>query len=280
MTQPDTQAESGQRAFLHRILNQAATQMGTTIDGRPVFGWHDRTIGAPVTRGGQRWWLRATAEHEQYAHGEQWTGNADAAILAGIPKPTVVDRAEWNESEVAIYAELMTFVAAPPCSLTPELRTAIDLPDTWWRELRSAVDTLGRTPVDRPMGFGEHGRPQQEFFGTHVPPPSSWATEHADLHWANLTHPDMTILDWEFWGRAPQGYGAALLHCHSLLVPEIAERVYALFADLLNTSTGRYAELSAIAYLLRRADGGDYPDLAAPLRARAETLLSAGIERP
>lgn len=74
-------------------------------------------------------------------------------------------------------------------------------------------------------------------------------------------------------GPSPAGTDAATLLCYSLLVPEVAETVRELFADSLDTATGRVAQLYVVARLLRRIDGGDYPELAAPIVAHARTLL-------
>lgn len=63
------------------------------------------------------------------------------------------------------------------------------------------------------------------------------------------------------------------MYCFSLLVPEQAARVRARFAHGLDTPAGRLALLSVCARLLRRADRGDFPELAAPLTAFASDLL-------
>jgi hypothetical protein len=54
---------------------------------------------------------------------------------------------------------------------------------------------------------------------TRVP---AWGTAHGDLHWANLTGPQLTLLDRERWGRAPLGYDAAHLYISSLTEPSTA----------------------------------------------------------
>ncbi|MFI5800717.1 hypothetical protein [Streptomyces sp. NPDC051677] len=55
-----------------------------------------------------------------------------------------------------------------------------------------------------------------EFVDIPVPAVSCWTTAHADVHWANLTSP-LRLLDWEAWGRAPEGFDAATLYAYSLL---------------------------------------------------------------
>ena len=267
---------SGQRAFLRRLLRESATRFGVTPIGDVVFGWRDRTIGSAVISSGDRFWLRATAEHQDWAQGEAWTGNRDAADIRGLPKPEFLGRVEWDEPPVGMYAELMAYVPDTPCSATSELLQPFAAPDRWWADLRTALDELARHPTDR----GEHdpntvvSRLEDLYARRLDLPVPALRTEHTDLHWANLTSPRLWILDWEYWGAAPSGYGAALLYCHSLLIPETAEKVYEVFADLLDTPTGLVAQLSAAAHILSRGYRvDDYGELQRPVWALAHRLL-------
>ncbi|WP_439681855.1 aminoglycoside phosphotransferase [Embleya sp. MST-111070] len=269
--------DSGQRRFLRRILMQGADRLGAALPDQEKdvhFGWGDRAIGAPVTRDGDPLWLRATGEHRDDAGGEAWTGTRDAAHLDGVPKPRLVDHVEWTEDVVVIKAELSTRVD-PACSPTPELRTPVEVPDTWWSNLRAALGTLAEHPTTRGRAdLTAYTADLEAFYGRPVPDRPLVATEHTDLHWANLTTPSLALLDWEYWGRATRGYGAATLYCHTLLVPETATRLRTVFADVLDTPSGRHAQLSAIRFMLHRIEQGEYPDLEAPLRDLADRLLN------
>jgi hypothetical protein len=68
---------------------------------------------------------------------------------------------------------------------------------------------------------------------------------------------------------------AANLYCHSLLTPQVATTVYDTFAELLDTPTGKIAQLYAATRMLRRVDDQDYQDLAIPLHQHARRLLAA-----
>ncbi|SDH95558.1 hypothetical protein SAMN05421505_12813 [Sinosporangium album] len=269
--------ESGQRAFLRRILAEGAHRLGVSPAGEVVFGWHDRTIGSPVLTDVNMLWLRATAEHRDWAHGEAWTGNQDASAITNVPKPTVTARVDWDEPPVSMYAELLTYVPDSPCSTAPELTAPPIVSAAWWTDLRDAMDALAVYPTER----GDHApsalaQRVEAFYRQPLALPSTptMQTEHTDLHWTNLTHPRLWVLDWEYWGNAPAGYGAAMLYLHSLLVPATAAHVHGLFADLLDTPTGRLAQLSAAAHILDRASrSGDYPTLAAPVRAHVAWLI-------
>ncbi|MFC5826672.1 hypothetical protein [Nonomuraea insulae] len=128
---------------------------------------------------------------------------------------------------------------------------------------------------------GEHDpwalvRRVEAFYGRplDLPEAPTLRTEHTDLHWSNLTYPRLWLLDWEHWGKAPTGYGAAVLYLHSFMVPDTAAHVHEVFADVLDTPTGRLAQLSAAAHILDRATrSDDYTTLADPVRAHATRLI-------
>jgi hypothetical protein len=272
-------ADENHRAWMCAALRHAAKVFGLELVGAPVFGWSDRSIGAaaaPVT-GGIRRWLRVVTEHLSWANGDWWTGNKDAAAITGIPKPEVVDTHEWTDGGQALRAEVMTYIPAHPCSPTPELRQGIELPYGWWGDLRQGLHRLADVPTDRQAVTQEQvSRRLRIFFGDRIDTRfDRWTTAHADLHWANLTAPDFTVLDWEMWGRAPYGYDAATLYCHTLLQPDIARTVHETFADVLDTPDGIRAQLFVITRMLFRADRGDYLDLVIPLHRHAGSLLAA-----
>ncbi|MEU9313974.1 hypothetical protein [Streptomyces sp. NPDC048256] len=81
----------------------------------------------------------------------------------------------------------------------------------------------------------------------------------------------MRILDWEGWGRAPQGFDAATLYPHTLLKPDIAARVRGAF-PVLGSPAGLAAEATVCAQLLQAVVRGDNLALADPLRGWSEEL--------
>ncbi|GAA4637224.1 hypothetical protein GCM10023196_090160 [Actinoallomurus vinaceus] len=271
-------ADENHRAWMREALDHAARQFGLELTGAPVFGWNDRSISAAVTPlgGGARRWLRVVAEHLSWANGDWWTGNRDAAAVTGIAKPRVIDAREWTDDGQALRAEVMTYIAAHPCSSTPELRRGIHLPSRWWHALCQGLDRLANVSTDRwAVDQDRVSNRLRIFFGDQTDTRiDRWTTAHADLHWANLTGPEFFILGWEMWGRAPYGYDAATLYCHSLLQPEVAQTVHDTFADVLDTPDGRRTQLFAITNMLLRADRGDYLDLVIPLHHHARALLA------
>jgi hypothetical protein len=271
--------DTAHRQWMRLQLEQAADHFGLAVVGEPVFGWHDRTIGSR-TRDGR--WLRVSWSQIQWTDGEWWTGNVDAAGIAGVPKPTVLDMHDWTVDndgwgESRVRAEVMTLIEDPPCSATQELVAELDLPDAWWGDLRRALDTLAEVPTDR-------GDTDQEevtnrllaYFGDGFDPTvTRWTTAHNDLNWTNVTAPNLAILDWESWGRKIAGYDAASLYVLSLLAPGTAGKLHDTFADVLDSHDGKIAQLYAITRYLKRVEVGDFHNLAGALHRHARRVVAS-----
>lgn len=268
-------SDDGHRRFMIRVLGTAAEHFGLSLVGDPVFGWRERTIGSRVTSADGPRWLRVTSEHQEWAHDQFWEGNKDASAITAVPKPTVLAWHDWREGVACQRAEVMTLIQDRPVAATPEPHTPPVLSTGWWATLRRSLDTLAVQPTERVTVEQERVSERLRlFFGDWIDPTvTAWSTAHGDLHWGNLTAPACHLLDWEQWGRAPVGYDAASLYCHSLLVPSTAATVHAMFADLLDNEAGRLAQLCVISRQLVRIEGGDYPELAIPLHRLADRLL-------
>ncbi|MGP4113990.1 hypothetical protein ACTWP5_24160 [Streptomyces sp. 4N509B] len=207
------------------------------------------------------------------------TETAATAIPAAVPRPVLRNIDDWVDGEFAYRAELFSRVTqAPIIADGPTLRTETALDGQWWLKLRNALHLVSEVPTDR-IGVRQEyvDRAMPEFLGflgrpvnTTVP---AWSTAHGDLHWANMTAPELVILDWEGWGLAPAGFDAATLHTHSLLVPRVAERLRKELGDVLSSPAGRFSELVVITILLQTNTRGDNLELTAALRERAAYLL-------
>lgn len=276
--EPQTDGDAVFRNFQRHNLGRAAEHFGLTITGPPSFGWRLRSIRAPMVGPLGECWLRVVSEEPQWAQGYAWTGNVDANAIGYIAKPRVLDVFEWPERDWRIQrAEVMTKVAGEPCSPTDVLRASLDVPAAWWSDLRRSLDALAVISTDRTHADQARvtDRVRRRIGNTVDTTATQWATAHGDLHWSNVMRPRFGVLDWELWGTAPAGTDAATLMCYSLLMPEITQRVHAMFGDVLDTATGRVAQLYVVACLLRRVDGGDHPDLAEPLARHADSLLGS-----
>ncbi|MFJ1796943.1 hypothetical protein [Kitasatospora griseola] len=255
----------------------AAALNATPTGSREAWGWRGRTLSRPVTTSSGEGWLRLVSAPADKACGKLWEGPQEAEQLmpAAVPRPRLRERRTWTDGEHGYLAELYDKITASTITThEPILREAPYLDNAWWDELSTALDTIAIVPSDRVTVRQEYlDRAMPQYLGipidTKVP---AWTTAHGDLHWANLTNPGPTLLDWEGWGRAPAGYDAALLHAYSLLVPETAAQIRQHLGHILSTSTGRFAELVVITELLQTTTRGDNLDLEGPLRARLARL--------
>ncbi|MFF4127904.1 hypothetical protein ACFYYP_30625 [Microbispora rosea] len=98
-----------QRAFLRRLLEKGAQQLGVAR-----FGRHDRTVGTAATMGGGRFRVRTAGPHD-WAHGDAWTGNRDAAAITKVATPVLIACVERDELPVTICAELLSYAPDRPC---------------------------------------------------------------------------------------------------------------------------------------------------------------------
>jgi hypothetical protein len=270
-------ADLAHRRRTRQALEAGARDLGCVLTGPIRSGWGDRTAGAPATRSGEPCWVRVVGENPYWIRDDPtfWNGNLDANAISGVPKPTVLAWTELRAEDRWFRIEVQTLITTDPISATPEVTIDPDLSSTWFAQLAAALDALADTPTERVVrGQAEVTLQLRQFFGDRIDPAvESWTTAHADLHWANLTAPDLTILDWEGWGRAPAGYDAATLYCHSLLVPDVAEAVRARFAEILDSPDGRRSQLLAASRMLRRTETGDYLDLVVPLHDLTDRIL-------
>ncbi|MEU0591968.1 hypothetical protein [Streptomyces ardesiacus] len=260
------------RAFACKTLNL------TDLDETPLWGYAGRTLSGAVTTAQSTGWLRVVAELPDKAHGKLWDGpkSAQELLPVAIPRPVLHRIYDWQTAGWAYRAELYQHMDATVISRSPVLEHDPALPEAWWTKLRTALDSLADTPTDRIAVREEYiRRAVPEFTGCDVGE-ITWSTAHGDFHWSNLGGPDLTILDWESWGRAPVGFDAAQLYLYSLHTSATASRVRRTLAHVLDTPAARVAELTVCAQVLQAADRTPfYRDLAGPVKE----YLDAAYER-
>lgn len=267
-----------------RETHAAATARlhGRPVGNREAWGWRGRTLSRMITTPTGDGWLRLVCTPAEKANGKLWEGPmaAELSMPPSMPRPHLWHRLTWTDGPHGYLAELYEPVQAKTITVDgPVLRDAPLLDDTWWFGLVGALDGVARVRTSRIAVRQEYlDRAMPEFLGaaidTTVP---AWSTAHGDLHWANLTAPTLSVLDWEGWGVAPVGFDAALLHTYSLLVPEVAAQVRHHLGHVLGTQAGRFSELVVITMLLQTIQRGDNLDLEQPLRARASELLGTAV---
>ncbi|MDA5282981.1 hypothetical protein [Streptomyces sp. Isolate_45] len=266
------------RALMEAAHERAAKAQGLTCTGPPVWGFAGFTLG----RGAGAYWLRVSRGHLKNAGRTPGQGPVGASLLVprDVPRPALHGVHDWVDGEWSFQSEVLDRVPHPVVSPTrADLVRDPALPESWWGLLRRSLDRLTQAEGTKETvrdTWIERAFPQ--FLGIPAPTKIERVTGHGDLHWGNITGQPLTFLDWERWGRVPVGYDPGLLHAHSLLVPTVAERIRADFAQVLNTPAGRIGELAAIAELLQAVARGFYPELAPHLLGRAEEL--AGVRPP
>jgi len=284
--------ESGSRWLAARIgdfekwqaslLEESASRLGAVLDpGGRVYRYG--FAGSPVTLRGQRAWLRVSPFLEHEMSRKAWRGTAEAAGIPGVSKPELLHRIEWHADgpePVPVSAEVLTLVTDPVASRERFLRTAPDLPPEWFRDLAASLAALRAYPTDRRFPVHspeEYGYLLSATYRRPVPATCvpAFGTEHIDLNWENITAPRFCILDMEHWCTAVTGYGAAYLYLTALEVPAVAARVYEALAGVLDTPSGRYAQLAAAALIIRNLTRLPDPGgLAARLHDHTDTLLA------
>lgn len=247
-----------------------------------VWGWRGHTVGCEVIIQQARAWLRVQEAPIGNGHGRIWDGTLKASTLipASVRRPALLAWRDWSHERFDYRAELTDFEASPVCSSDPFLRRELDLPDRWWRSLRVSLTTVNEVETDRvtlSQSYLDHALPAYLEAPDLPTVPTRWATAHGDCHWANLTMDGPGLLDWEGWGRAPLGYDAALLATHSMFAPKTEGRVRAELAATLETSDGRFAELTVLAELIQTTTRGDNLDAEDEFRDRARRLLRSAL---
>jgi hypothetical protein len=263
------------------LLEESADRLGAVLapDGRV----HRRcSVGSPAVFRGERAWLRVSPFLAHEMNLNAWQGTAHAAMIAGVSKPALLHRTEWHTggpAPVPVSAEILSLITDPAASRERFPRTAPDLPEDWFSDLATSLAALHAHPTGRRFPVHDAAEYRYLLSATYrrpVPPglAPAFGTEHLDLTWDNVTAPRFQILDMEHWGVAVTGYAAAWLYLSALAVPAVASQVHEALAGVLDTPSGRYAQLVAAALILRSLTRlPDPAGLSGRLHRHADALL-------
>ncbi|NEA55585.1 aminoglycoside phosphotransferase [Streptomyces sp. SID13666] len=262
---------------LDDVLETVERRLGRQLkrqDGR--YSRWNGTAGFPTDAAT---WIRLAWRRTEKLNTHAWNGYEAAAAIQGVPRPQWLAATIWSDPtrDVVWRGDEMTLAGDPALSQTGDITTDPHLPDQWWTDLQASLSNLAAHPTDRvAMGQAHLTARIQEIYGDQVDTTiTDWACAHGDLGYANLCGPQLTIIDWESWGRAPVGWDAACLWSASLAVPTLADRVLTLFDDALSTRSGRLSRLLLCANTARafRRTGRPAPQTEA-MASVAQTLLS------
>lgn len=195
------------------------------------------------------------------------------------PKPQLVEQLEWADETTTWLALLMTYVETPAVERqTFAGPAARSISDAWIDKLKTTLSRLGELPHSRVRLTGES---VSVLIGRHFGdvasalPMGETTTVHGDLNWANMTSPELTLLDWELWGGAPRGYDIGYILAFSVTQPSLVRRLEEAFAAELRRPEMAGARLGPIASLLNAVEAGlCSPALRAPLMEMASRILA------
>lgn len=202
-------------------------------------------------------------------------GLESASAISGVVKPAWYQSASWvNVEDGRMWrADEIEYVASPHVIPWGMLRQDPHLSEPWWAVLSTSLDALAAHPTRRVAMTQER---VTEVLAPAFPRIDAtideWATAHGDLYWPNLTAPECWLLDWEDWGTAPRGFDAACLWHDSLLVPELADRVYRERRADLDSRSGLLCQLMKCAYSIT-APAGYADDFVEPSKKQAERIV-------
>jgi hypothetical protein len=186
-------------------------------------------------------------------------GEESSAAIAGVPRPAIHKIHDWTAKSVHWRALLMAPGPSPTVGSSMSFgRDVRPVTDHWLECLKSALDGLGQVVTSRLRFPREHiVRRLTRRFGAHAPyAADEWRAAHGDVNWGHVTAPDFCLLDWEMWGLAPRGFDAATLIVRSSGNPELVERLRVVFAEDLDTPSGRVAQLLSCDEMLSFIEAG------------------------
>lgn len=260
-------------------LTRAATSLGVRLVGPRRYGWRGKSAGSRACDLQKCiHWIHVRFGELHSDADQLIVGTTTAAVIQGVHKPHLLGSIDWLDDTRRWHGDLTTLVAFETISVTPQLTTPVQLSDRWFASLRGSLSALQTQTTTRTCVRDDliTRRLRERFDSSLNPNISQWVTSHGDLHWANLTHPECWILDWEAWGLAPYGFDAAVLLCFSLLEPEMTRRVEDVFRDALWCKDGMVMQLFVCAELLRMAElYRDHLELVEPLMQRSRAVYNA-----
>lgn len=218
----------------------------------PCFSFSRRSVGAEVEDSkGLRSWLKVSAVEDGV---DDWfrEGELEAASVPNLPKPAILRTVYWAAEGYRWRALQMSVVRGRTEVTQWAGGNARSVSDLWISGLVSALAVARGVNTQRWRIRSESlATLIRGQFGDGAPHVAdTWHPAHGDLHWGNLTTPELGILDWECWGLAPQGWDAANLVAFSAHDKKLVRRLEHAFADQLATPSGRISRLATLAQIL------------------------------
>ena len=261
---------------LREALRKAAAALGVAPGTDEIWGWEGRGLSAPTDD--DNFWLRLVVGNAAKDRNQAWDGaeTSQKAIPARVPRPRFHVAVEWEEGEHRYRTELYERIRGTSLSTGALPPPGLRLPDAWWASLRVSLEAItsvvtGRIAVrqDR-LDWAMPQFLDAPSINTQVP---AWTTAHGDIQWGNLMGPKLVLMDWEKWGLAPVGYDEACLYIPSLVVPDVADKVWQTFEPVLSSPAGHFSQLVVASEFLQGMARGNNLELGPALRRKVAELL-------
>ncbi|MCX4582479.1 hypothetical protein [Streptomyces sp. NBC_01481] len=228
---PSAQAVDLRVEPVDNVLDHVERSLQVELD-RDTVVRKRRSVGARTDR---RTWVRIERRGLDKIGVQGWNGTECAARLDGIAQPTWQGCVVWRDADEPVMwrADETELLPSAPIG-TAILSEDPKLQDSWWQAFNALLDALvaqDTTRVATPdtvtitqalVTEAVRSISRADGFDTTV---ERWVPAHADLNWANMTAPTLSVFDWEDWGNAPRGLDSASLWGSSLAVPSLADRV-------------------------------------------------------
>lgn len=248
------------RTPVDEVLERVEAGLQTPLE-RASLRRKRRTVGA---RSGRGTWIRVEARplSKIAAQGQPPDGLEATQLLAGVALPQWYRAVSWTDPGAGLSwrADEIELVTAAPVRAGGPVSDRLELSDAWWAEMNRSLGHLAEarttrvaTPDTEPISQELVDATISGAFGPGLDTgvgAQRWVAAHADLGWANVTHPQCVLLDWEDWGLAPRGLDSAVLWVASLDVDGLAERVRRERRADLESRAGQVMTLFACAKVL------------------------------
>ncbi|MFH8402396.1 hypothetical protein ACH4E9_33840 [Streptomyces anulatus] len=140
------------RIRMVRAHTAAAGTLCVRAHGERTWGFKGRTLSR---RADDHHWLRVVSSPLDKEPGitRDGTACADTLLPRSVPRPRVHDLLEWTDPTHRYRAELFELLPRPTLQPGgPVLTRDLDLPDTGWADLRSALTLTATVPTRRQAG--------------------------------------------------------------------------------------------------------------------------------
>jgi hypothetical protein len=246
---------------------EACAALNVRQASEPNNGYGTRSYGARVIdESGTPCWLKVFGLTSN--NNERWKAEVEADAIASFPKPELIRQFTWNHDDEFWVARLTTLVAGIVEEGPWAGTSAHRVEDSWLESLSKSLGALARQPCPRmhvQTGLFERWL-NRHFRIRPMITPSNWVTSHNDLQWSNLSHPNLSILDWEWYGQSPQGFDHGSLIVYSCHDEELTARLEGVFEPALESGIGPFGKLFA-AHTIRNSirSGWLSPAMEAPV---------------